>query len=96
MGVPLAIAVIFIALGFLIMVAWRLIGPPAGHEFFRRRAFEAVPHEVATGEVSQVEAIGVSEEAADAGLAATTDPGTPTSPDEPPESGDGSPGGERS
>ncbi len=69
LGVPLAIAIVFIGLGFLIMVAWRLIGPPAGREFFARRAFEAVPHEVATGEVSQVEAIGVSEAAADAGLA---------------------------
>ena len=66
MGVPLAIAVIFIALGFLIMIAWRLVGPPAGRDFYRRRAFEAVPHEVATGEVSQVEAIGVSEAEADA------------------------------
>jgi amino acid transporter len=67
-GVPLAIAAIFIGLGLLIMVAWRLIGPPAGHEFFQRRAFEAVPHAVAAGEVSQVEAIGVSEDEADAGL----------------------------
>ena len=68
LGVPLVIAIVFIGLGFLIMVAWRLIGPPAGREFFARRAFEAVPHEVATGEVSQVEAIGVSETAADAGV----------------------------
>ena len=67
---PLVIAIVFTGLGFLIMVAWRLIGPPAGREFFARRAFEAVPHEVATGEVPQVEAIGVSEAAADAGLAA--------------------------
>ena len=69
-GVPLAIAIIFIGLGLILMVAWRLIGPPAGREFFARRAFEAVPHEVATGEVAQVEAIGVSEAEADAGAVA--------------------------
>ena len=84
MGVPLAIAVVFTGLGFLIMVVWRLIGPPAGREFFSRRAFEAVPHEVATGEVSQVEAIGVSETAADAGL--DTAPDEPA-PDENPQAG---------
>jgi amino acid transporter len=71
MGVPLAIAVVFIAIGLLIMVGWRLFGPAEGREFFRRRPFEAVPHEVATGEVSQVEAIGVSEAAADAGAGGT-------------------------
>jgi amino acid transporter len=69
LGMPLAIAIVFTGLGFLIMVAWRLIGPPAGREFFARRRFEAVPHEVAIGELSQVEAIGVSEAAADAGIA---------------------------
>ncbi len=67
LGVPLVIAIVFIGLGFLLMLAWRLIGPPAGREFFARRAFEAVPPEVASGEVAQVEAIGVSEAAADAG-----------------------------
>ena len=70
-GVPLAIAIIFIGLGLILMVAWRLIGPPAGREFFARRGFEAVPHEVATGEVAQVEAIGVSEAEADAGAVDT-------------------------
>jgi amino acid transporter len=75
MGVPLAIAVVFTGLGFLIMVAWRLIGPPAGREFFARRAFEAVPREVATGEVSQVEAIGLSEDEADAGVTSGADAG---------------------
>jgi amino acid transporter len=66
-GVPLAIAIIFIGLGLILMLAWRFLGPPAAKEFFARPALEAVPHEVATGEVSQVEAIGVSEAAADAG-----------------------------
>lgn len=65
-GVPLAIAIIFIGLGIVLMVLWRLLGPPAGHEFFARRGFQAVPHEVAVGG-GKVEAIGVSEEAADAG-----------------------------
>jgi amino acid transporter len=70
-GVPLAIAIIFTGLGLILMVAWRLLGPPAAKEFFTRRGFEAVPHEVATGEVAQVEAIGVSEAAADTGQVAT-------------------------
>jgi hypothetical protein len=72
-GVPLAIAIIFIGLGLVLMVAWRLLGPPAGHEFFARRAFEAVPPEVASGEVAEVEAIGVSEAAADAGEVEASD-----------------------
>ena len=45
---------------------WRLFGR-AAREFFGRQAFEAVPHDVAMGE-GKVEAIGVSEEAADAGV----------------------------
>jgi amino acid transporter len=73
LGMPLVIAIVFIALGLILMIAWRLIGPPQGDEFFDRRPLEAVPHEVATGEVSQVEAIGVSEAAADAGLTSTED-----------------------
>jgi amino acid transporter len=66
-GAPLGIAIIFAGLGVVAMVAWRLFGPPAAREFFARRPFEAVPHAVATGEASQVEAIGVSEAEADAG-----------------------------
>jgi amino acid transporter len=80
LGVPLVIALVFSIAGLLLMVVWRLFGPSQAREFFRRRPFEAVPHEVATGEVSQVEAIGVSEDAADAGL--TGDP-----PTEPPREG---------
>jgi hypothetical protein len=53
------------------MVAWRLLGPPRAKEYFTRRPFESVPHEVATGEVAKVEAIGVSEEAADTGAVDT-------------------------
>jgi hypothetical protein len=49
------------------MVLWRLFGPPQAKEFFGRHPFEHVPHEVAVGG-GKVEAIGVSEEAADAGL----------------------------
>jgi hypothetical protein len=71
--VPLVIALVFSIAGLLLMVLWRLFGPSQAREFFRRRAFESVPPEVATGEVSQVEAIGVSENAADAGLAARPD-----------------------
>jgi amino acid transporter len=68
-GVPLAIAIIFIGLGVLLMIAWRLLGPPAGHEFFARRGLQTVPREIAAGG-GTVEAIGVSEDEADAGLGA--------------------------
>lgn len=66
LGVPLVIALIFVILGLVLMVSWRLFGPPAAKEFFARRPFEAVPHGIAAGE-GTVEAIGVSDEAADAG-----------------------------
>jgi amino acid transporter len=66
LGMPLAIAVVFAGLGLVLMVAWRFFGPPGAKEFFGRRPFEAVPPEVAAGE-AKVEAIGVSEEDADAG-----------------------------
>ena len=35
--------------GVLLMVLWRLFGPPQAKAFFDRRAFEHVPHEVAIG-----------------------------------------------
>ena len=62
------IALIFMIGGALLMVLWRLFGPDRAREFFSRPAFEHVPHEVAIGG-GKVEAIGVSEEAADAGVA---------------------------
>jgi amino acid transporter len=70
LGVPLVIALVFTVGGAVLMLAWRVFGPPAAKAFFGRRAFEAVPHEVAVGE-GTVEAIGVSEEAADAGVTDT-------------------------
>ena len=66
-GVPLAVAMIFIGLGLVLMVAWRLLGPDRARDYFARRPFEHVPHDVATGETATVEAIGVSEADADAG-----------------------------
>ncbi len=66
LGVPLAIAIIFIGLGLLLMVLWRLAGPTAAKEFFARRPFEHVPAAVAAGG-GKVEAIGMSETEADAG-----------------------------
>ena len=44
LGVPLAIAILFIALGLVLMVVWRFAG---GGAFFERRGGEAVPVEVA-------------------------------------------------
>jgi amino acid transporter len=46
-GVPLAIAVTFTAIGLVLMVVWRLTG---GREFFARRGFEAVHPDVASGQ----------------------------------------------
>jgi amino acid transporter len=65
-GVPLAIAIIFVGLGLLLMLLWRLFGPPVAKEFFGRRAFEHCPPEIAAGG-GTVEAIGMSESDADAG-----------------------------
>jgi amino acid transporter len=67
LGVPLVIALVFTLGGALLMLAWRVFGGDRARVFFGRRAFEFVPREAAAGE-STVEAIGVSEEAADAGL----------------------------
>ncbi len=67
LGIPLVIAIVFMGLGFILMIAWRFLGGEPAKEFFARKPFEAVPHEVATGE-GTVEAIGVSEDEADAGV----------------------------
>ena len=53
-GWPLAIAIFFIGLGLVLMVAWRILSKD---EFFDRRPFEVVPPEVAAGD-GQVDAIG--------------------------------------
>ena len=57
-GVPLAIAIFFLGLGLVLMIAWRVLRGP---EFFSRRPFEAVPHDVAAGG-GHVEAVGASED----------------------------------
>ena len=51
------------------MFAWRIFGGEPAKEFFARKPFEAVPHEIAVGD-GTVEAIGVSEDEADAGVGA--------------------------
>jgi amino acid transporter len=53
-GVPLAIAIFFTALGLILMVAWRL--SPSGRPFFKRRGFEAVDPAVAAGGTEPAEA----------------------------------------
>ena len=65
-GMPLGIAILFAGVGVVVMIAWRIFGGEPAREFFRRRPFEAVPHDVAAGG-GTVEAIGMSEDAADAG-----------------------------
>lgn len=61
-GMPLAIALLFFAMGLVLMAVWRVAG---GAEFFKRPAFEAVPHDVFV-EGKQVEAVGASEDEVDA------------------------------
>jgi len=54
-GVPLVIGVGFLLMGAILMVIWRL----GGHErFFSRRAFEAVPPDVAAGRARVAETAG--------------------------------------
>jgi amino acid transporter len=74
LGMPLVIALVFMVGGVLLMFAWRLFGPAPAREFFRRPAFEHVPHDVVTGE-AKLEAVGVSEEEADAGIGGGDPPG---------------------
>jgi amino acid transporter len=74
LGVPLAIAIVFMGLGLILMVAWRFAGGQGAADFFKRKPFEAVPHEVAVGD-GTVEAIGLSEEAADTAMNARKDDG---------------------
>jgi len=61
LGMPLAIAIAFTAVGLAAMVAWRVRASPPARGFFSRPAFEAVPPEVAAGEAGPVEAVGVGE-----------------------------------
>ncbi len=68
LGLPLVIALVLMIGGVVLMALWRLFGPDRAKRFFHRPAFEHVPHEVAIGQ-AKLEAVGVSEEAADAGLA---------------------------
>jgi hypothetical protein len=68
-GVPLAIAIGFTALGLVLMVLWRFIGGGRAASFFHRPAFEAVPADVVAGE-GIVTPVGVSESEADAGQVA--------------------------
>jgi amino acid transporter len=54
-GLPTVIGVGFLLLGFVLMLIWRA----GGHsDYFGRRAFEAVPPEVAAGEVAVEETAG--------------------------------------
>ena len=60
LGVPLVIAIVFTVGGFAVMLLERFLATGA-RDFFSRRAFEAVPPEVAAGG-GTVAAVGVSEE----------------------------------
>ena len=67
LGLPLVIALVFMLGGVVLMFAWRWFGRDPARAFFARPAFEHVPHDIAVGG-GTVEAVGVSEEAADAGV----------------------------
>jgi amino acid transporter len=60
-GVPLAIAIVFTALGLVLMVVWRFAGGDAGRAFFSRPAFESVPDHVAE-QGGTVAPVGAAEE----------------------------------
>jgi amino acid transporter len=49
-GVPLFIGAAFLALGLVLMVAWRVAGPRG---FFERRGFEALPRDFLPGEAAR-------------------------------------------
>jgi hypothetical protein len=48
-GVPLFVGAAFLALGLVLMVAWRVAGPRG---FFERRGFEALPRDFLPGEAA--------------------------------------------
>jgi len=50
MGVPLFVAVMLMAIGLVLMLVWRFSNQ--GREFFGRSGFEAVPPEIASGQVT--------------------------------------------
>jgi hypothetical protein len=60
-GVPLAIAIAFTALGLVLMGAWRFAGRDAGRSFFGRPALEAVPGDIAE-RGGRVPPVGAAEE----------------------------------
>ena len=51
---PLFIGAAFLILGAILMIAWRITGT---HGYFDRRAFEAVPPELATGRAAPQETL---------------------------------------
>ena len=61
LGIPLVIAIFFIALGFVVMVA-RRIGSKHAAAYFQRSGFEAVPPEVATGDAGPIEGVSAPDE----------------------------------
>ncbi len=61
LGLPLVIAIFFFALGVIVLVAMRF-GSKDSAAYFKRRGFEAVPPEVATGEAGPVEGVVAPDE----------------------------------
>jgi amino acid transporter len=61
LGLPLVIAIFFFALGVIVLLL-RRFGSSEARAFFQRRAFEAVPPEVATGEAGPMEDVTSTDE----------------------------------
>lgn len=61
LGLPLVIAIFFFALGLLVLLA-RRFGSAEAAAYFRRRGFEAVPPEVATGEAGPMAGVSAPDE----------------------------------
>jgi amino acid transporter len=62
LGIPLVIAIFFVILGLIAMVAMRLFGGERSAAYFHRKPFEAVPPEVATGEAGPIEGVTAPDE----------------------------------
>ena len=62
LGIPLVIAILFVVLGLLAMVAMRLFGGERSRAFFGRKPFEAVPPDVAAGHAGPIEGVTAPDE----------------------------------
>jgi hypothetical protein len=62
LGIPLVIAVFFIALGLVVMGVMRFAGGDEARAYFRRRGLETVPPAVASGQTGPIEGVVAPDE----------------------------------